>query len=296
MIDGLAEVRAVVNRIVIDYFGSDLVEDLADGIQVVTIGQAQVEVSVVDSTARFPVIVVNGVVARGITLDHLFGVKLLDAWQGTIGSWRYINISDDVADLAFGTKVLAAGFGTSDITYTVTTVGRHVTRVGDRVRNALAGSNAQAVATSEDVSNEVEDTQADGSHSADGLTAASQAGPNAGRSDYIPQTDYAVHCEILANFSAIYGQPESSNQELTRSLAEHNIDFSITRAAAYQERTNSKDVRQVDMERVADSVRTLATLLGFEAADYFVFDGWDDFHHHMKMLGPESFFFHLNQG
>lgn len=56
MMDGLAEVRAVVNRIVIDYFGSDLVENLVDGSQVVTIGQAQVEVSVVDSTARFPVI------------------------------------------------------------------------------------------------------------------------------------------------------------------------------------------------------------------------------------------------
>ena len=291
---GLAEVKAVANRIVTDYFGPEFVVELADGSQVVTIGPAQVEVSVVDSTVSFPVIVVNTVVARRVSLGHPLEAILLDAWQGTIGSWRYINISDDAADLAFGTKVLAVGFGTSDVTYTVTAVGQHVTRVGDRVRDALAGIHPEAADISDHVSNEVDEAGADDSHSANHLTADPQAGSNAGRRDYVPRTDYAVHCEILANFSDVYGQPESPNRELTRRLAEHNIDFSIAKAAAYRERTNSTDVRQVDKDRVAHSVRALATLLGFEAANYFAFRDWDDFHHHMKMLGPGSFFSQLN--
>lgn len=292
---GLVEVEAVVNRIVIDYFGPDFVEDLADGGQVVTSGRAQVRVSVVDSTTNFPAIVVNSVVARNVKLDHPVGVKLLGAWQGAIGSWRFINISHDVADVAFGTKFLAAGFGTNDVTYAVTAVGQHVARVGDRVRDALVGAKRSASDFGEDVSNDVDQSEADDAKTAEGHIGVPQAPANTRPNDYVPRTAYAVHCEILARFFEMFGQSDSAEPQLSRKLAEHNIDFSIIKAVAYQELTNYEDVQKVEMDRVADSVRALATLLGFEAAAYFVFDDWDDFLHHMKMLGPAGFFHQLNQ-
>jgi tRNA A22 N-methylase len=105
----------------------------------------------------------------------------------------------------------------------------------------------------------------------------------------------SVNCEILAAFSEAFCQPELHNEELRRKLAERNIDFAITKARSYREESNSKDVLTLDRQRVAESLHALSTLLGFEAADYFVFQDWDDFLEHMEMLEPKSFFHELRR-